>query len=75
MIGKRGGIISYLNIQNKGRGTRDIGRIRTYNLQHGPVILEKKKTAKTTQPQGIIYCTVQHKLRTNIVISKHLGVK
>ena len=54
MIGKRGGKISYLYRQNKGRGIRASGRIRTYNLQHGPVFLEKKKTAVTTQPQAII---------------------
>ena len=50
MIGKRGGKISYLYRQNKGRGIRASGRIRTYNLQHGPVFLAKKKTAETTQP-------------------------
>ena len=37
MIRKRGGIISYLYRQNKGRGKRAIGRIRTYYLQHGTV--------------------------------------
>ena len=54
MIVKRGGEISYLYRQNKGREIRASGRIRTYNLQHGPVFLEKKKTAETTQPQTII---------------------
>ena len=39
MIGKRGGKISYLYRQNKGRGIRASGRIRTFNLQHGPVFL------------------------------------
>ena len=54
MIGKRGGENSYLYRQNKDRGIRAIGRIRTYNLQHGTVFLEKKKTAETSQPQAII---------------------
>ena len=45
MIGKRGG---------KGGGIRPSSKIRTYNLQHGLVFLEKKKTAETTQPQAII---------------------
>ena len=54
IIGKRGGEISYLYRQKKGRGIRASGRTRTYNLHHGPVFLEKKKTAETTQPQAII---------------------
>ena len=47
MIRKRGGIISYLYRQNKGRGKRAIGMIRTYYLQHGTVY------TVTTE-----YCTV-----------------
>ena len=54
LIGKRGGKISYLYKQKKGRGIRASGRIRTDNLQHGLVFLEKKKTAETTQPHAII---------------------
>ena len=57
MIGKRGEKISYLYRQNKGGGIRASGRIQTYNLQHGPVFLEKKKTAETTQP---LYNTYEH---------------
>ena len=33
MIGMRGGRITYLCGQNKGRRTKAFGRIRTYNLQ------------------------------------------
>ena len=53
MIGKRGGKIPYLYKQNKGRGIR-VQDLNLYSLQHGPVFLEKKKTAETTQPQAII---------------------
>ena len=45
VIRKRLGIISYLCRQNKGRWTRAVGSIPTYNLQHGLVILEKKMIA------------------------------
>ena len=43
-IDMRVGIFSDLYRQNKGKGPRAFGRIRTYNLQYGPVNLEKKKT-------------------------------
>ena len=65
MIGMRGGRITYLQRQNKGRRTRAFGRIRTYNLQLGPVILEKKMPTQTTQPQAII-----HNQRVNRVLCK-----
>ena len=53
-IDMRVGIFSDLYRQNKGKGPRAFGRIRTYNLQYGPVNLEKKKTTWTIQPQAII---------------------
>ena len=44
------------NYYNFGTGgIRVCGRIRTYNLQHGSVFLEKKMTAKITQPPVILF--------------------
>ena len=40
--------------QKKGRGTRVIGTIQTYNPQHGPVILEKNKTAKNRAENNLL---------------------
>ena len=40
MIGKRGGIF-FFRVDRIEVRKRAIGRIRTYILQHGPVILEK----------------------------------
>ena len=60
MIGKRGGIILYLYIQNEGRGTRF--EPTGYNLQHGPPVIG------TEEEKDSLYHTVtgqQANPRTN----------
>ena len=61
IIGKRD---NFLIVQTELAGFKPL------TIQHGPVILEKKKTAQTTQPQAIL----NNKGPTEYYSCKHLGV-